>query len=106
LDTNAYPFLILNFGRTVFGTIKRSFLVPFTYTYTYNKKRQDKREQIETKYSRNIFVPFSRWGEYMLKIMAWRGGTGNVSLAMNSAFMYGRNKTAFLVGDPHAYCYV
>eukprot|EP00985_Skeletonema_marinoi_P031675 scaffold37760_cov116-Skeletonema_marinoi.AAC.3 len=75
---------------------KRSFWVPFTY----NKKRQDKREQIKTKYIRSIFVPFSRWGEYMLR------GTGNVSLAMNSAFTYGRNKTAFLVGDLHAYCYV
>mmetsp|Transcript_33522 Transcript_33522/g.68063 ORF Transcript_33522/g.68063 Transcript_33522/m.68063 type:complete len:723 (+) Transcript_33522:227-2395(+) len=78
--TPALILLILSFGGTVFGTIKRSYWVPFTY----NQKRQDKREQIETKYGRSIFVAFSRWGEYMLKIMAWRGGTGNVSLAMNS----------------------
>eukprot|EP00984_Skeletonema_dohrnii_P028283 scaffold18199_cov160-Skeletonema_dohrnii-CCMP3373.AAC.2 len=63
---NTCPFLILSFGGTVFGTIKRSFWVPFTY----NEKRQDKREQTETKYICSIFVPLSHWGEYMLKIMA------------------------------------
>jgi len=51
---NTYPFLILSFGGTVFGTIKRSFWVPFTYNY--NEKRQDKREQTETKYIRSIFA--------------------------------------------------
>jgi hypothetical protein len=47
---------------------------------------KDNREQIETNYSRIMFVTFARLGHYLLKIkiMAWRSGTGNVLLAMNS----------------------
>mmetsp|Transcript_9565 Transcript_9565/g.19209 ORF Transcript_9565/g.19209 Transcript_9565/m.19209 type:complete len:431 (-) Transcript_9565:834-2126(-) len=72
--------LILGFGGSVFGTLMRKEWVPFTY----DQRRPGKRLVIETKYGRNIFLAFGRWCRNMLKIMAFRSGTGGVSLAMNS----------------------
>ena len=74
--------LLLNLGATVFGTLRRMDWVPFTYDQP--QRGRDKRERIEKKYGRSVFQAFSRWGIYMLKILAWRSGTGSVSLAMTS----------------------
>ena len=72
--------LILGFGGSVFGTLMRKEWVPFTY----DQKHPGKRRVIEKKYGRSIFLAFGRWCNNMLKIMAFRSGTGSVSLAMDS----------------------
>jgi len=71
---------ILSLGGSVFGTLMRKEWVPFTY----DQRRPGEREVIETKYGRNIFLAFGRWCTNMLKVMAFRSGTGSVSLAMDS----------------------
>jgi hypothetical protein len=72
--------LILCLGGVVFGTLKRAWWVPFTYDQT----KPNGREIIQGKYGRSCFLAFSRWKRNMLKVMAWRSGTGSVALAMNS----------------------
>ena len=64
----------------MFGTLKRAFWV----AYTYNQKNTNGRETIEGKYGRSCFLAFAWWKMNLLKVMAWRSGTGGVSLAMNS----------------------
>jgi len=73
--------LILSLGATVFGTLKRAFWVP----YTYDQKNTNGREKIDGKYGRSLFLAYSRWDKYMMKVMAWRSGTGGVALGLNSA---------------------
>jgi hypothetical protein len=73
--------LILSLGGTVFGTLKRAFWVP----YTYDQKNTNGRENVDGKFGRSLFLAFSRWGKYMMKVVAWRSGTGGVALGMNSA---------------------
>ena len=72
--------LILRFGGSVFGTLMRKEWVPFTY----DQRHPGKRRVIEKRYGRCIFLAFGRWCNNMLKIMAYRSGTGSVSLAMDS----------------------
>ena len=74
--------LLLELGATIFGTLRRMEWVPFTYDQPV--RGQDKRERIEKKYGRSVFQAFACWGRNMLKTMAWRSGTGSVSLAMTS----------------------
>eukprot|EP00956_Cyclotella_meneghiniana_P000695 scaffold739_cov66-Cyclotella_meneghiniana.AAC.3 len=71
---------ILGLAGTVFGTLKRTWWVP----YTYDQKKPNGREVIQGKYGRSCFLAFSRWKRNMMKIMAWRSGTGGVALAMNT----------------------
>lgn len=74
--------LLIGFGATVFGTLKRMEWVP--YTFDQKLSEQDKRVKIEKKYGRSVFLAFARWGIEMLKVLGWRSGTGAVSLAMRS----------------------
>ena len=75
--------MLLALGAIVFGTLQRMEWVPFTYDQPM--KKHDKRERIEKKFGRSIFIAFARCGLDMLKTLAWRSGTGtSVSLAMTS----------------------
>jgi hypothetical protein len=62
---------LLCYGATVFGTLRRSPVFP----YTYEQKNLYKRECIDGKKGRSIFTAFTRWNLDMLKVMAWRSGT-------------------------------
>ena len=73
---------LLSLGATLLGTLKRCEWVP--YTYDQKLSANDKREKIETKYGRSLFSACARWHQYLVKVLAWRGGTGSVSLAMTS----------------------
>jgi hypothetical protein len=73
--------LLLGYGAIVCGTLKRAWYLPYTYD---QKPPLYGREQIEGKFGRSCFLAFCRWKSIMMKVSAWRGSTGNVSLAMNS----------------------
>ena len=71
---------LLSWGAYIFGTLKRAWWVP----YTYDQKKLYGRESIDAKYGHSCFQAFCRMSNYLVKIMAFRSGTGAVSLAMNS----------------------
>ena len=73
---------ILEFGGTVFGTFKRAPWVPLTYDQKMGK--DDERVKIDTKRGRSVFQAFARWNNKMLKILAFRSGSGACSLAGTS----------------------
>lgn len=73
---------ILSFGGTVFGTLKRMSWLP--YTYDQKPSAKDMRDKIDKNKGRSLFTAFSRMGKKLLKVLAWRSGTGAVSLAMTS----------------------
>jgi hypothetical protein len=72
---------LLGFAATVFGTWKRATWNPFTYQQT---KQLCGRWVIDVKFGRSVFNAFSVWKDTMLKVVAWRSGTGKVSIAATS----------------------
>lgn len=66
----------------MFGTLRRMEWLPYTYDQQLGQK--DMREKIGKHFGRSAFLAFTRMGDYLLKVLAWRSGTGAVSLAMNS----------------------
>lgn len=71
---------LLGWGAYIFGTLKRDYWVP----YTYDQKKVYGRELINPQFGRSCFQAFCRMGSYLVKVLAFRSGTGAVSLAMNS----------------------
>jgi hypothetical protein len=71
---------ILEWGGYAFGTLKRGPLPPFTY----QQKKLYGRELISTQYGKSCFQAFCRMRDYLVKILAFRSGTGAVSLAINT----------------------
>ena len=74
--------LILGLGGKPFGTLKRAAFVIFTYDQKMHKN--DQRIRIDTKRGRSCFQAFGNWCNRVLKILAFRSGTGACSLAMTS----------------------
>ena len=71
---------LLSFRAFVFGTLMRQWWIP----YTYNQTKLNGREKIETEFGRSCFRAYVRVLRWAMKVLAWRSGTGAVSLALNS----------------------
>ena len=75
--------LLLSQGAVVFGTLQRMHWLAYTYDQPV-RGNKDTRERIVAKYGRSVFQAFVRIGRSMLKMLAFRSGTGAVSLAATS----------------------
>lgn len=71
---------LLRLGATTFGTLKQAPWLP----YTFNQQPPlHGRELIDGNRGRSCFTAFTRMENVFVKVMAFRSGTGPVSLAMN-----------------------